>query len=55
MPDIGTYINITCRQLDRGDRKKSPQSHVCIYCKLEYDGNGIKDQYTVKDRQLNTL
>ena len=51
MSDIGTYI--ICRQLVQGGRKKKFCNYVCTYFKLEYNGSGIKNGYTGKDRLLN--
>ena len=53
MSDIGTHI--IYRQLDQGGRKKKFHNHIYTYFKLEYNGSGIKDGYTEKDRLLSSV
>ena len=36
-------------------QKKKFHNYLCTYFKLEYDGSGIKDGYTGKDRLLNRV
>lgn len=49
------FTILTCRQLDQSDRGIKAHNHICTYFKLEYDGRGIKDQYTLQERLLNKL